>query len=107
MMYGDGKKAVIEMTKALNQAQTLHKIMMERFEYDLYFGVAEAVLELQARLCLKVKKQILLMYYLGGGYLNVGCVPEKLFLCISNFLNYLMLVQGLGELSQNPKCNLK
>ena len=50
---------------------------------------------------------MLLMYYLGGGYFNVCCVPEKLFLCISNFLNYLMLVQGLGELSQNPKCNLK
>ena len=47
------------------------------------------------------------MNYLGGGYFNVGCVPEKLFLCICNFLNYLMLVQGLGELSQNPKCNLK
>ena len=60
-----------------------------------------------ARLCLKVKRYMLSMNYLGGGYFNAGCVPEKLFLCISNVLNYLMLVQGLGELSQNPKCNLK
>ena len=50
---------------------------------------------------------MLLMYYLGGGYFNVGCVSEKLFLCISDFLNYLMPVQNLSELSQNPKCNLK
>ena len=50
--------------------------MMERFEYDLFFDVAQAVLELHARLCLKVKRWMLLMYYLGGGYFNVGCVPE-------------------------------
>ena len=47
------------------------------------------------------------MNCLGGGYFNLGCVPEKLFLCISNFLNQLMQMQDLGELSQNPKCRKK